>query len=54
MTVKTDNRYTMTNGKLSIQDPVEEKDAYTYQCQVSNNIGTVISNPVQLAFGSKL
>ncbi|XP_052094174.1 contactin-like [Mytilus californianus] len=52
VSASTDNRYTMTNGKLSIQDPDEAKDASTYQCQVSNEIGTVISNPVQLAFGS--
>lgn len=47
-----DNRYTITNGKLTIENPSEAKDAGKYQCKVENVVGTIISAPAQLSFAS--
>ena len=46
-----ETRYTMTNGKLSIQNP-DSYDSADYQCRVSNKMGAILSNPVKLTFGS--
>lgn len=45
-------RYTITNGRLSIQDPVDMLDAGEYQCKCSNEEGVIIGAPVQLAFAT--
>ena len=53
ITPLTDTRYTITNGKLSIQNPVES-DEGAYQCQAENQFGRIISPPVSIDFGCKL
>ncbi|XP_021356952.1 contactin-like isoform X1 [Mizuhopecten yessoensis] len=50
ITPTTDIRYTLTNGRLSIQDPTESKDAGQYQCEAENRFGKIISAPVFLSF----
>ncbi|XP_078332403.1 contactin-5-like isoform X2 [Crassostrea virginica] len=50
ITPLTDTRYTITNGKLSIQNPVES-DEGAYQCQAENQFGRIISPPVSIDFG---
>ncbi|XP_053377933.1 contactin-4-like isoform X2 [Mercenaria mercenaria] len=47
-----DSRYTITNGKLTIEDPKESKDAGIYQCKVENSVGAIVSAPAQLSFAS--
>ncbi|XP_060590084.1 contactin-4-like isoform X2 [Ruditapes philippinarum] len=49
---KIDPRYTITNGKFTIEDPSEAKDAGVYQCLVENSVGAIISAPAQLSFAS--
>lgn len=49
----TDTRYTFINGRLIIDDPVEEADANTYIVLVENEFGSVYSNPANIIFGSK-
>ena len=48
----TDSRYTLTNGKLTIQNP-DDRDSRYYRCEASNPQGKIISNYAQLAMGSK-
>ncbi|XP_033745615.1 contactin-like [Pecten maximus] len=50
ITANTDTRYTLTNGRLSIQDPTEGKDAGRYQCEAENRFGKIISAPVFLSW----
>ncbi|XP_048727659.2 contactin-5-like isoform X2 [Ostrea edulis] len=50
ITPLTDVRYTMTNGKLSIQAPVES-DEGQYRCKAENEFGVIISHPVNIDFG---
>lgn len=52
ITSVADSRYTVTNGKLTIENPEEKKDAGVYQCKVSNSEGAIISAPAQLSFAS--
>ncbi|XP_033733022.1 contactin-like [Pecten maximus] len=47
----TSLRYTLTNGKLTIQKPNEEEDAGYYRCEVENKFGKIVSDPIQLSFG---
>lgn len=47
---QTNVRYTLTNGKLSIQNPVED-DEGQYQCRAHNQYGTIVSNPINIDFG---
>ncbi|XP_021368821.1 contactin-like [Mizuhopecten yessoensis] len=47
----TSERYTLTNGKLTIQLPNEEEDAGYYRCEVENRFGKIISDPIQMSFG---
>ncbi|XP_076455738.1 contactin-3-like [Babylonia areolata] len=51
VTASVDSRYTLTNGKLTIQNPKEEEDSGFYRCTAQNRLGMVISNDVQLSFG---
>ncbi|WAR26777.1 CONT-like protein [Mya arenaria] len=47
-----DNRYTVSNGKLSIDYPTDQKDTGTYQCKVKNPAGVIISSFAQLSFAT--
>ncbi|VDI31183.1 contactin 1 [Mytilus galloprovincialis] len=47
----TDSRYTLTNGKLTIQNP-DDRDSRYYRCEASNPQGKIISNYAQLAMGT--
>lgn len=53
ITSTLDRRYTLTNGKFTIENPQEDLDSGIYQCLVSNEMGSVLSNPVQISFGCK-
>ncbi len=53
VTSLTDSRYTLTNGKLTIEDPEVSRDMGDYQCSAENSVGKIISDPVQLSFGCK-
>ncbi|XP_046353215.1 contactin-like [Haliotis rufescens] len=46
----TDNRYTLTNGRLTINNPTSRDESY-YQCKAENYLGTVLSRTGQLSFG---
>lgn len=48
---KTDSRYTLTNGKLTISKPQDALDAEKYQCEATNKYGSVLSRKAQLSFG---
>ena len=48
-----DDRYTMTNGKLTIQNPQEQKDIGIYQCIAHNEFGTILGYQAFLYFGRK-
>ena len=54
ITASWDPRYTLTNGKLSIQSPEDIHDAGTYFCTAENEIGRVRSDYLYMSFGSKL
>lgn len=47
-----DARYAITNGKLTITNPVEVKDSDKYQCRAQNKFGTVVSSVVEITFGT--
>ncbi|KAL3860642.1 hypothetical protein ACJMK2_010738, partial [Sinanodonta woodiana] len=49
--VASDTRYTFSNGRFSIENPVENKDSGTYQCKMENRFGSLISIPISLSFG---
>ncbi|PVD35688.1 hypothetical protein C0Q70_02651 [Pomacea canaliculata] len=51
VTAGVDSRYTLTNGKLIIQNPVERLDANQYRCTAQNHLGVVMSNDVRISFG---
>ena len=46
-------RYTLSNGRFIISHPHESDDSGYYQCVAENKFGAILSNPVQLSFGSK-
>ncbi|CAI9735420.1 contactin-like [Octopus vulgaris] len=48
---KIDTRYTTTNGRLTISNPVDQLDTGDYQCEASNKFGSVLSRIVQVSFG---
>ena len=45
-------RFILTGGRLTIDNP-QDIDEGTYQCWASNEFGTILSRPVDLAFGSE-
>ncbi|CAL1534451.1 unnamed protein product [Lymnaea stagnalis] len=49
--VTSNEHYTMTNGKLVIARPDEIRDEGMYQCLATNELGSVISNPISVNFG---
>ncbi|KAK7092363.1 contactin-3-like [Littorina saxatilis] len=51
VTSETDARYTLTNGRMSIQQPDESADAGDYRCVASNKYGTIVSSTVSISFG---
>ncbi|BFZ22472.1 hypothetical protein BsWGS_25511 [Bradybaena similaris] len=52
ITDKTDVRYAITNGRLTITSPDEGLDSDRYQCRAENKFGTVISTYAEISFGS--
>ena len=50
---KTNQRYTLTGGRLSIEDPQEVLDTGEYSCLAHNLYGTIRSAPLTLSFASK-
>ncbi|XP_045162637.2 contactin-like [Mercenaria mercenaria] len=48
---KLNNRYTLSAGRFTIQDPVEQEDAGEYQCIAENKLGKILSNPAKIVFG---
>ncbi|XP_067683459.1 contactin-like isoform X1 [Haliotis asinina] len=46
----TDSRYTLTNGRLTINNPTTRDEGY-YQCKASNYLGVALSKTAQLSFG---
>ena len=44
-------RYTVINGKMVIDEPTDTEDNGNYQCVASNPSGSILSNEVQLSFG---
>ena len=53
LTSTVDPRYTITNGKLTIENPVSSSDTGYYYCVVHNSEGKIRSAPSQLSFASK-
>ena len=53
ITASLDKRFTVTNGKLTINNPMEAIDAGSYHCIAQNQLGLVVSNPMDLSFGCK-
>ncbi|KAK3744027.1 hypothetical protein RRG08_021855 [Elysia crispata] len=51
LTMLTDDRITITNGRLTIQHPNKHLDWDVYRCVASNEYGTVISSSVEITFG---
>ncbi|GFO37283.1 contactin [Plakobranchus ocellatus] len=47
-----DDRITITNGKLTINNPSEDKDWDVYRCSAENKYGRVISGSVEITFGA--
>ncbi|XP_055860986.1 contactin-like isoform X2 [Biomphalaria glabrata] len=46
-----DSRYTINSGKLTITEPRDDKDEGQYQCQATNQFGTIISDTGSISFG---
>ncbi|XP_048236575.1 contactin-like [Haliotis rufescens] len=51
VTSSVDERYTLTNGRLTIQAPDSTLDLGSYQCTATNSVGRIISDPIQVSFG---
>ena len=49
-----DQSKTVTNGRLSIDDPSQTEDNGDYQCVAGNSIGAILSNFASLSFGCKI
>ena len=50
----TDQSKTVTNGRLTIDNPSETEDNGDYQCLARNPLGAVLSNFASLSFGCKI
>ncbi|XP_025082370.1 contactin-like isoform X2 [Pomacea canaliculata] len=46
-----DPRYTLTNGRLSLQDPQTPADAGLYYCAAENEFGSINTPAVRVSFG---
>ncbi|CAL1530767.1 unnamed protein product [Lymnaea stagnalis] len=44
-------RYAISHGRLTITNPDPVKDSNIYTCQVTNTLGSVLSNPVEISYG---
>ena len=53
VTSQRDNRYTLSSGRFTIEDP-ENKDIGYYRCKAVNDYGVVLSRMAQIQFGCKL
>lgn len=51
VTSASSNRYTFSNGRLTISNPQETEDAGVYQCKAENPTGSIITAPVAVSFG---
>ncbi|XP_059143655.1 contactin-2-like [Physella acuta] len=51
VTSELDQRYTLTNGKLIIDNPREDLDGGVYKCRAENRFGAVVSRAIRLSFG---
>ncbi|XP_055957470.1 contactin [Patella vulgata] len=47
----TSDRYTLTNGRLTMEHPKLEFDPGDYQCVIENKFGSILSNPVRIIAG---
>ena len=47
-------RYTLSGGRLTIQNPKVGEDADFYRCTVENDQGIIMSQIAQIMFGCKL
>ena len=47
------DRYTITNGRLTIDNPNLSIDNGEFQCIVSNEYGSAVSDKIQLTFACK-
>ena len=54
ITSAADSRYTLSGGRLVITDPVESKDAGTYQCVAQNELGMTLSDMANITFGGNI
>jgi len=50
----TDQSKTVTNGRLTIDDPSQTEDNGDYQCVAGNSLGAILSNFASLSFGCKI
>lgn len=46
-----DNRFTQTDGTLTIYNPQQQTDRGKYHCKAHNEFGTIISQTIQISFG---
>lgn len=49
-----DQKKTVTNGRLTIDDPSVTQDNGDYQCVASNSFGAIRSDSASLSFGCKI
>jgi len=49
-----DQSKTVTNGRLTIDDPSETRDNGDYQCIAKNSFGAILSDFATLSFGCKI
>lgn len=46
-----DNRFTQTDGTLTIYNPQQQIDRGKYHCKVHNEYGSIVSQTIQISFG---
>lgn len=54
ITSSLSNRYTLSNGRLTIARPNETIDIGIYQCKAENEYGSILSSFIELTWGCKL